>query len=155
MFLAQHDWETASSVRIYDVLDRHRDRDDLKGFEWSYLDRVAHSDLHTFTGHTALVASVAFSPDGLRLASASYDGTVKVWDSATGQESLTLKGHTGEVNSVTFSPDGQRLASASSDQTVKVWDAATGEESLTLKGHTRGVTSVAFSPDGQRLASAS
>ena len=64
---------------------------------------------------------MAFSPDGKRLASASYDQTVKVWDAATGQESLTLKGHTNYVWSVAFSPDGKRLASASEDNTVKVW----------------------------------
>ena len=98
---------------------------------------------------------MAFSPDGKRLASASRDETVKVWDAATGQETLTLKGHTGGVTSVAFSPDGKRLASASEDETVKVWDAATGQETLTLKGHTGCVTSVAFSPDGKRLASAS
>ena len=56
---------------------------------------------------------MAFSPDGQRLASASGDGTVKVWDAGTGQETLTLKGHTELVASVAFSPDGRRLASAS------------------------------------------
>ena len=155
MLLAQRDWEVANIGHLREMLDRYRDRDDLKGFEWGYWDRLARSDLLTLTGHTRAILSVAFSPDGLRLASATDDGTVKVWDAAAGQESLTLKGHTSSVQSVAFSPDGQRLASASQDETVKVWDAATGQESLTLTGHTDYVTSVAFSPDGQRLASAS
>ena len=80
---------------------------------------------------------------------------MKVWDAATGQETLTLKGHTDASRAWRSAPTAQRLASASQDETVKVWDAATGQETLTLKGHTDYVTSVAFSPDGQRLASAS
>ena len=74
---------------------------------------------------------MAFSPDGKRLASVSFDQTVKVWDAITGQESLTLKGHSGHVMSVAFSPDGKRLGSASYDLTIKVWDATTGQESRT------------------------
>jgi WD40 repeat protein/tetratricopeptide (TPR) repeat protein len=109
----------------------------------------------TLHGHTAPVTSVCFSPDGRRLASASYDNAVKVWEAQTGQEALTLKGHTGPVTSVCFSPDGRRLASASYDQTVKVWDAQTGQETLSLRGHSHMVSSVCFSPDGRRLASAS
>ena len=81
---------------------------------------------------------MAFSPDGQRLASASADQTVKIWDSATGKELFALKGHAGRSASVAFSPDGQRLASASSDQTVRIWDSATGKELFALKGHAGG-----------------
>ncbi|CCF45027.1 WD40 domain-containing protein, partial [Colletotrichum higginsianum] len=70
-------------------------------------------------GHRRPVKSVVFSGDGTHLASASYDRTVKGWDSATGQCLWTLKGHRTAVNSVAFSGDGTRLASASSDKTVK------------------------------------
>ena len=85
-------------------------------------------------GHTGGGNSVAFSPDGKRLASASWDVTVKVWDTATGQETLTLKGHTDVVTSVAFSHDGRRLASAGDDQTVKVWDARPLDEVRTIPG---------------------
>ncbi len=83
-------------------------------------------------GPLGSVWSVSFSPDGKQIASASLDGTVKLWDVLTGQESLSLKDHSSWVN---FSPDGRRLASASADQTVKLWDALTGQESLSLKSH--------------------
>jgi WD40 repeat protein len=108
----------------------------------------------TLKGHTDAVNSVVYSPDGKRLASASWDKTVKVWDAASGQEIMTLKGHTFNVVSVAFSPNGKRLASASWDNTVNVWDAASGQEVMTLRGHSAGVGSVAFSPDGKRLVSA-
>jgi len=86
----------------------------------------------------------------------SKPGEIKVWDAATGQETLTLTGHSGPVASVSFSPDGSRIVSGVGGLDggeIKVWDAATGQETLlTLEGHP-SVLSVSFSPDGRRIVS--
>ena len=74
-------------------------------------------------GPRQYIRGIAFSPDGSRLASASTDRTVKLWDLAAGEEVLTLRGHTGGVFGVAFSPDVTFLASAGGDGTVRIWDA--------------------------------
>jgi WD40 repeat protein/serine/threonine protein kinase len=121
-------------------------------------------ELHHFAhGPKEAALSVAFDPQGKRLASAggggftfpllSPRGEVKVWDTNTGQRAFTLTSHRMPVTCVTYSPDGSRLASCSLDQTLRVWDAATAEELHCLKGHSGWVMGVAYSPDGTRLAS--
>src|SRR5262249_3112708 len=94
--------------------------------------------------------------DGRRLASASFDRHLIVWDATTGQPLHTLGAHDGLVLGVAFSPDGSRLASVGEDKTVRLWEAATPREGLALRGHAEVSQGVAFSsPDGLRLASAS
>ncbi|KAH8898281.1 hypothetical protein GQ53DRAFT_711479 [Thozetella sp. PMI_491] len=118
-------------------------------------DKEWNACLSTLEGHSNTVRSVAWLTDGRRLASASYDNTIKIWDAATSEYILTLEGHNDAVNSIAWSTDSHRLVSASGDKTVKIWNAATGKCMSTLEGHSDSVRSVAWSTDGRWLASAS
>jgi WD40 repeat protein len=155
--LAHQAWQNADMPRMLELLERDVPRagqEDLREFAWYYLWRLGHSERATVTGHTDDVHSVTYAPDGATLATGSKDGTVGLWNAATGEALATLRGHGSEVNRVAFSPDGRTLASASDDGTVKLWEVATRREQATLTGHQGEVIAVAFAPDGRLLASA-
>jgi WD40 repeat protein len=76
----------------------------------------------TLAGHSSNITCLLFSPDGRRLATASDDRTIKLWDTTTGREVFTLLGHTGGLRGLAFSPDGHRIISGGVDATARVWD---------------------------------
>ena len=112
-------------------------------------------------GHTDKVSCCVWNPtNGSRLASASHDRTVRVWDIVSGLEVTRLEGHGGPLASCAYNPDGTRLASTSGDLTVRIWDVSSdiiaGHEVAKLEGHTSWVFSCAWrTPAGAQLASAS
>ncbi len=106
-------------------------------------------------GHSERVREVAFTPDGKRAVSASYDGTLILWDVSTGEVLRVFEGHEGKVVSVAVSPDGRYVLSGGQDQTARLWDIQTGEELLQLQGHGNWVKTVAFSADGMRALTSS
>lgn len=109
----------------------------------------------TLSGHTASIATLAWSSDGIHMASGSQDTTIKIWNTILGKNIVTLYGHTETVSSVAWSPDGTHLVSGSWDHTVKIWDAQTGGNLATYRGHTRPVNSVAWSENGKYIISGS
>ena len=123
---------------------------------WLYNSRTG-AELNLLTGHTYGTTSIAFSPDGLTLATGGDwpDRSIRVWDTATGAHKQTLDVIAFDGRSLAYSPDGKMLVGATYDKKVRLWNAVTGTPILTLEGHTSSITSVAISPDGRTLASGS
>lgn len=105
--------------------------------------------------HSGPVRCVCFSPDETKIATASEDGTARVWDAHSGSSLIELKGHGGIVLFVEFSPDGQRLVTASRDTTACIWNASTGAIVHKLAGHKQPVWTAHFSPDGSQVLTSS
>ncbi len=171
-----------ATMRIWDAAtgDLLRDYSDFTGlvdgvtfspdgtrFAFTTVDglHVWQLDFNTVEGATTITSQEiftipeggsVFSPDGTQLAGVSASdigNAVKLWDSATGRELLTLSGHTGWVMGIAFSPDGNRLASTSLDGTVKIWSLTPGQETVTVSGPGAGYgTRVAYNPNGQEFA---
>ena len=107
------------------------------------------------SGHKREINSAAFSPDGTRIVTASWDKTARIWNAQSGEQIATLAGHKKAVYSAAFSPDGTRIVTASRDNTARVWNAQSGAMLVTLAGHEDYIYFAAFSPDGTRIVTTS
>jgi WD40 repeat protein len=159
--VSDSDWAVLNdSVSLTSI----REKQAVSSFEPEARPGGAMSEQHeisvkaTLQGHTNLVKSVTFSPDGRTIATGSRDTTVKLWDASTGDLKATIQTADGEslgVYSVAFSPDGRTIATGSWDNTAKLWDVSTGTLKKKFEGHTNLVFSVMFSPDGRTIATGS
>ena len=158
-------WEQ-SGTKLYALLESWRTarENSTFGFPWLRSHRpppMPLSQVALFQGHGHYIKCVAYSPDGTGIVSGSgnpfgsCDSTIRVWDTASGQELHCLRGHELGVNGVAYSPDGTQIVSVSTDKTVQIWDASTGSKIHCLQGHDGNVSSVAYSPDGTRIISGS
>jgi WD40 repeat protein/serine/threonine protein kinase len=174
MNLAHHAWAENNLIRTRELLDLHRPgpgETDLRGFEWHYLNRLFHGELHIWQAHPGNVTAIAFTSNGKRLFSCGRTQTrqsmsvsdarqapreIKLWDVATGRQlPLRLKEPTDKVWHLAVNPDGTRLAAACGDQGIRLWDLTTGEQSTLPRHEQERDVYVGFSPDGKRLVAAS
>lgn len=126
----------------------------VSGGDFTVRLRNVHTKKTDVFSHKVGVYSVALSPDGTKIVSGSYDGTIRIWDISTKLSKILSGGHTDCVLSVAFNFDGKKVVSGSEDSTIKIWDVDSSLCIQTLTGgHTGSVCSVAFSPDGQKIVS--
>ena len=111
-------------------------------------------EVKRFVGHEDKVTSLAFSPDGKRLLSSSYDGTIRLWDVATG-ECLNVTDVKYKITHIAFNSDGSRLLASLTAKVILLWEMGSGKKPVVLKGHEKSVFYAGFSEDGNKVISVS
>jgi WD40 repeat protein len=133
------------SLRVWDVATRRQ----LRSCTLSSLSAIGAPLAYSSS------CTATLSQDGRSVLVGCGDGSIRLWDSLTGQARFAISGHSSAVNAVAFSADGTLAASGAADGALRVWDLPAGKARPTIEGHRRGIESIAFSPDGTLLISAS
>lgn len=151
--IAQPCWVTALAFNPEDASFIATGHDDGAIGYW---DAPGHQSVFekSLTFHKKPISALAISPDGKKLAAASEDKTVSIWDLATGKYFGCLSGHTDRIPALAWHPNGKFLVSAAWDTTARVWDAQTLQPVILLNSHATQVNAAVFSPDGRWLACA-
>jgi eukaryotic-like serine/threonine-protein kinase len=146
---------TASAIRRVDQLltPSREGQPDLRGWEWYYLDGIAHQDLLTLHGHIGPVHTVAWNLDDSQIVSAGADGTIRIWDAWSGIQLVSIHVDGKAVRTVAWNSQTAEVASGGTDGVIRLWDPTTGRQLRSWTGHTGPINSVAWSRDGSRLAS--
>jgi WD40 repeat protein len=124
-----------------------------QGKELKMYELDSKSVVRDFIGHQDVISSLRVSADQQQLLTASWDGSIRLWNIGTGLMTRKFMDHRGAVHVAIFSPDGRYIYSAGADRTIRIWDRTTGKVVRTLEGHKAEVTALLFSPDNKMLIS--
>lgn len=138
-------------------------RERLEKYGVDVWDVATGQEVGSFIGHSQMVKSVAFTPDGRRILTASGDQTIRVWDTGTGRAIRCLRGHGADVNALAVTPDGRYALSGAGDYwggklhdpTIRMWDLDSGLMVRVFEGHSGSIDDISISADGKLLASVS
>jgi WD40 repeat protein/serine/threonine protein kinase len=164
--LALAAWESHDVNRLrflLDLMNAPEAKPDLQGWEWHYLNALAHQEKLTFLEHDREVSQATFSPDGLTVASVQWGGRVKVWSPVTGKSRLTLDPpqplpkdpSIAGVSALAFSPDGTRLAGPGPNLTLGIWNTQSGRMLVNFNVNSTGTQTVDWSPGGRSIVTGS
>ncbi len=144
-------WDDTVAI---EVLERQRPQpgtEDLRGFEWRRLWGIFHGEERRLRGHDDLIFSVATSPEGNQFASASFDGTVRLWNARTGDPEQVLHSSGGQLFAVAYSPVDSQLATAGDSGWLELWDWRTGRVQMRKRISASGIHALAYTPDGAAI----
>ncbi len=147
--LGQNAYESADSIQLNESLAKCPD--DLKHWEWYFLNARADESLLTLGGHNCDGVTVASSSDGSRIASGGSLGTLRLWNARTGALLHTVEAHDSRITQVAFSPNREFIASCSADHTTQLWDSTNCKPLFLLRDPLTAVDAFAFSPDSNTI----